>query len=199
MVTAFVVCLMCHVLFPTREDQSASSGFPCQFADVSLDSLPVEAKYCPLRQGVPKRFVGERRRSHELEVCALEGVSSKIDTTENCFSSHSSKKSSVPDSPANRCRSSEKATANGFAVGDRDLSSVSIRASPGSCPQTAAIVACQHLILLMVTSARAGSTFHLCRSCALVQLRPWLSVAVLSYALPFERALRYLHIFLSSR
>ena len=29
-----------------------------------------------------------------------------------------------------------------------------------------------------------------------MQLRPWLSAAVLSYALPFERALRYLHIFL---
>ena len=33
----------------------------------------------------------------------------KGDTTESCFSSQSSKKSSVPASPANRCRSSEKA------------------------------------------------------------------------------------------
>ena len=33
---------------------------------------------------------------------SLTSSSSKIDTTENRFSSHSSKKSSVPDSPANR-------------------------------------------------------------------------------------------------
>ena len=32
--------------------------------------------------------------------------SSKMDTTEKCFSSKSSQKSSVPDSPANKCKSS---------------------------------------------------------------------------------------------
>ena len=32
----------------------------------------------------------------------------------------------------------------------------------------------------------------------MVQLRPWFSVAVLSYALPLDKALRYLQIFLSS-
>ena len=47
-----------------------------------------------------------------------------MDTTENCFSSQSSKKSSVPGSPANRCTSSEKDTANGLAVGDKESSAV---------------------------------------------------------------------------
>ena len=50
----------------------------------------------------------------------------------------------------------------------------------------------------MTSSAPPGSTSHLWRSCALVQLRPWLSVAAMSYALSFE-SLRYLQIFLSGR
>ena len=48
-----------------------------------------------------------------LKSACWEGISDvfvvKGDNTENCFSSQSSKKSSVPASPANRCRSSEKA------------------------------------------------------------------------------------------
>ena len=36
MVSAFVVCLMCNVLFPAREDQSESSVFSFQFTDVSV-------------------------------------------------------------------------------------------------------------------------------------------------------------------
>ena len=75
----------------------------------------------------------------------------------------------------------------GSLLGDRAPSSVSVVASPGSYPHTAAIVwrsarlcsviVCHHLKLLSAISALAGSTFHLCRSCALVQLRPWLSAA----------------------
>ena len=118
------------------------------------------------------KFLCERdqpiRCSHEFGVCATEGISHvfviKMDTTENCFSSQSSKKSSVPASSANKCRSSEKATANGFAVGDKNPSAVNLCASPGSCSQIAAIVcmcawlcsviACHHLTLLIAISAR---------------------------------------------
>ena len=130
MITTFVVCLTCHVPFPYREDQSASSAF----ADVSLDSLPFEAKFCPFRESVPERLLENAAVRMSLKSVrwkvSLTSSWSKMDTTENCFSPHSSKKSSVPDSPANK----EKATANGFADGDRDPSSVSVGASPGSCP-----------------------------------------------------------------
>ena len=57
------------------------------------------------------------------------------------------------------------------------------------------VIACDHVFLLMAISARVSSTLHLSRSCAFDQLRTWLSVAELSYVLPFERALKYLHIF----
>ena len=49
-----------------------------------------------------------------------------LDTTEKCFASQSSKKSSVPHCPANKCMSSEKTTTNGFAVDARVPSAVSV-------------------------------------------------------------------------
>ena len=120
------------------------------------------------------------RRSLKPVRCnaSLTSSSSKIDTTEKFFSSQSSKKSSVPDSPANRCRSSEKATANGFAVGSRNPCVVNAGASSGSCPHIAAIVckcawlcsvvACHHFTRRIAISARAANALHLCRSWALV-------------------------------
>ena len=71
---------------------------------------------------------------------SLTSSSSKIDTTEKYFSSQISKKSSVPDNPSNKCKSSEKATAYGFAVDDKKPSIVNVCASSGSCPHIAAIV-----------------------------------------------------------
>ena len=121
---------------------------------------------------------------------SLTSSSSKTDTTEYCFASQCSKKSSVPDSPANKCKSSEKATAKGFAVCAKTPSDVNVCGPSGSCPQITAIVckcawlcsviACHHLTLLIAISARAGNTFHSQRCWAFVQLRPWLSVAAWS-------------------
>ena len=140
---------------------------------------------------------------------SLTSSSSKIDTTEKCFSSQISKKSSVPDNSSNTCKSSEKATANGFAVGARNPSAVNVCASSGSCPHIAAIVcrcaclcsviACHHFTLLIAISALAGNTLHLCKSWALVRQCLWLSFAAISHALPFDKARRYRHTFLSSR
>ena len=108
--------------------------------------------------------------------------SSKMDTTENCFASHSSKKSSAPDSPALRCKSSEKATAKGFGVGAKTPSDVNGCGPSGICHHIAAIVCkcawlCSliawHLLTLQIAvSASAGDTIHLWRSwTAFVALR----------------------------
>ena len=119
--------------------------------------------------GCPRAFY--RRVPHEFEVCALEGISSlsKMDATEKMLlPPRIRKKSSLSDRPTNRCgKSSEKATANGFAVGDREPSAVNVCASPGSCPQTAdivckcawlcSVIACHHFTLLIALSARAGA------------------------------------------
>ena len=83
---------------------------------------------------------GECYCSHEFgSLCtgkeSLRSSSSKVDTTENCFTSHSSKKSSVPGSPPNRCKSSEKATAKGFDVCSKTPSDVNVCGSSGSCHQ----------------------------------------------------------------
>ena len=88
-------------------------------------TLPIEARHCLLRQGVPKRFFWENAAVRmSLKSTRWKGSltssSSKMDTTENCFAS-------------NRCRSSEKATAEGFAVGDREPSAVNVCASLVSC------------------------------------------------------------------
>ena len=141
---------------------------------------------------------------------SLTSSSSIMDTTEKCFCAfQSSKKSSVPGSLANKCKSSEKETSKGFAVGAKTPSVVSVCGPSGSCHHIAAIVcrcawlhsdiACHHFTLLIAISARAGSTFHLWRSWALVQLRPWLPVAARSYDLPLESARRCLQTFLSIR
>ena len=71
---------------------------------------------------------------------SLTSSPSKIDTTGNGFASHSSKKSSVPDSPTNRCKSSEKATAKGFALCAETPSDVNVCGPSGSCAQSVAIV-----------------------------------------------------------
>ena len=65
--------------------------------------------------------------------------SSKMDTTENVFDHHNSKKSYVPDGPANRCKSSEKATAKRFAVCAETPSDVNVCSPCGSCHQIVAI------------------------------------------------------------
>ena len=111
----------------------------------------------------------------------------------------------MPDSPANRCAPSEKASAKGFPVCANAPSVVNVCGPSGSCLHNAAIVCkCAGLcsvIACSVTaiSARVGDNFHLWRSCAFVQLRPWLSIAAWSYAFPLESARRYLQIFLSIR
>ena len=114
---------------------------------------------------------------------------SKMDTTEKCFASQRSKKSSVPDSPANKCKSSEKATAKMFAVGAEMPSVVSVYGSSGSCPQIAAsvckcawlcsVIACHHFTLLMrsplvliasFTCGRAGAASVALRRGAIICL-----------------------------
>ena len=93
-------------------------------------------------------------------------------------------------------------------MGSKEPSSVNVvclacklspnRAVVCRCARLCSVIACHHLILLMAIPDRARSTFHLSKSWALVQLRPWLSIAVLSYALPLDKALKHLH-FLSNR
>ena len=87
------------------------------FAHVPLCSLPNKARYGNLRQGVPWCLMGD-------------GCCS--------FASTSSKKSSVPDHPTDRCTSSEKKAT--FAVRAKKPSAVNVCAS-GSFLQIAAIAA----------------------------------------------------------
>ena len=180
-----------------------------QFANISLCSLPIKARYGSFHQCVPECLIGECCSSHEFEVCTLEGIFD-VFVVENghhrklfCPPPHSSKKSSVDDSPANRCKSSEKATAKGFAVCAKTPSDVNVCGPSGRCPHIAAIVckcawlcsviACHHSTLLIAISPRAGNTSHLWKSRMFVQLRPWLSVAAWSRAFPLERERRFLY------
>ena len=140
---------------------------PQQFANTSLCSLPIKASYGPLHQCVPECLIGECCCSHEFVVCALERSSS-----ENCCAFHSSKKSSVPDSPAKKGASiRRKPLRKDLLWRAKTPSDVNVCRPSGSCPQTAAIVcrcawlcsviACHHLTLLIAISARADNTFHL--------------------------------------
>ena len=107
----------------------------------------------------------------EFEVCDAgrslwRPSSSKMDTTEKCFASHSSKKSSVLDRPANKCKVCRESNVAPGVVSQLPPLSAGVR---GDAPS----FLCHHLTLLIVISARAGSTYHLWRSWAFVQLRPW--------------------------
>ena len=140
-----------------------------------LCSHPIKPRYCPFHQCVPECLLKNAAVRMSLKSVrwkeSLTSSSSKMDTTENCSASHSSKKSSVPDSPVNRCMSSEKATSKGFAVCAETPSDVNV-CVPRLPPLS--VIACHHLTLLIAISARAGNTQ------TLVKLRPWLSVAAWS-------------------
>ena len=78
---------------------------------------------------------------------SLASSSSNTATTDNCFPSHGSKKSSVPNSPLKRCKSSNKSTANGFAVGAKKSPPVSALAPhlanvPTSLPLSVGVRGC---------------------------------------------------------
>ena len=94
---------MCHELFPPQTNSSIP--FSQQFARRPLRSLPSETRHCPLQLGVLERSVREICFTQPFEVRTLNGESLtasslKVATTEKCFPSHGSKKSSVPDRPA---------------------------------------------------------------------------------------------------
>ena len=210
-----------HPISITCNREERSEGWKlCVEAAVQM-SDDVEARFAavrvscqwgphPVSFGTVHKFLCERdqptRCAHDFEVCVLgrnlwrlrghKGIPPRI-----ALPPRVRKKSSVPDSPANKCRSSEKATAHGFAVGDKKNPlpstfvhrleavpkspqlSASVRGWAPSLPATILLFWLRSLLV-------RRSTFHLWRSWAMVQLRPWPSIAALSYALPLERALQ---------
>ena len=156
MITAFVVCLMCHVL--------------CQLVKTSphLPFSPASSQTYLSTPSLSKRRI-------VLSVKVSQSVLFENAAVRMSLKSVRWKESLTPSSQKwtpPRMAFPPIVRRNPPCQTARDPPSVSVGASPGSCPQTAAIVwrcarlcsviACYHLILLMATSARASSTFQLC-------------------------------------